>query len=215
MCSWQTKLRHSQYCTSTLRINVPAPKLKYLFVCEVGLILLLLRCQIQDLLFWEEREKNIRLDEAIGSRLKIAGAWRRSHYNTEGLVTDTAFRPSACSVENSTGHTSSVQCQKHRITIPQKEKAKVLPQAYWLYTAHINFVSGHKAQVSFSSTAHWYHICTYTSKRQIWHQCCDISTPQCSSSPQWKLASFRLFTKSSWEAASHEPTYTTSPWLVP
>lgn len=40
----------SECCTSTLRMNLQAPKLKYLFICEVGFILLLLWCQIQNLL---------------------------------------------------------------------------------------------------------------------------------------------------------------------
>lgn len=54
----QTKLRYSECSTSTPRINLQAPKLKYLFICEVGFILLLLWCQIQDLLFCKGREKN-------------------------------------------------------------------------------------------------------------------------------------------------------------
>lgn len=58
-CLWQTKSDIQSGFTSTLRIKLPPAKLKYLFVCEVGLILLLLWCQIQDLLLWEGRKKNI------------------------------------------------------------------------------------------------------------------------------------------------------------
>lgn len=78
-CLRQTK---SDIQSGFTRIKLLPAKLKYLFVCEVGLILLLLWCQIQDLLLWEGRKKNIRLDETIRSRLKSAGD-RKSHHNTE------------------------------------------------------------------------------------------------------------------------------------
>lgn len=52
LCSgaWDKRNPGVQLCTNTLRTNPEAPKLKYLLVCEVGFILLLLWCQIQDLL---------------------------------------------------------------------------------------------------------------------------------------------------------------------